>query len=111
MNSPSEPSKDLTIDLETAKEIVRQPDAHDFGAYSQITDEAAEFISKYDGDSISLNGLTELSATAAESLSKFQGECIGHNGLTGLSDAAAEALSRYRGDLILCNMRKISDAA
>ena len=87
MISPNEASKDPTIDLEIAKKLIRQSNAHDFGAYSQITDEAAEFISKYDGESISLNGLTEL------------------------SDAAAESLSKYRGDLLLCNLRKLSDAA
>lgn len=71
---------------------MHQLNAYDFMTHTRITDEAAEFISKYRGESISLNGLTELSAASAESLSKFRGECISFCGLTELSAGETPAL-------------------
>ena len=45
----------------------------DFDEVTKITDEAAEFLSEQD-EILFLDGLTELSDAAAESLSKYQGE-------------------------------------
>ena len=45
--------------------------------------------------------LTELSDAAAESLSKHNGEYLSLDGLTELSDAAAESLSKCEGELDL----------
>ena len=48
---------------------------------------AAESLSEHEGDLL-LNGLTELSDAAAESLSKYEGAYLCLNGLTSLSDEA-----------------------
>ena len=76
---------------------------------SEITDGAAEVLSKHEGW-LELSGLTELSDAAAESLSKHRGAlCL--DGLTELSDAAAEALSKAQGCLALNGLTELSDTA
>ena len=90
------------------------PSAVDLSAAKEMTDEAAELLSKYEGE-LKLYGLKELSDAAAESLSKHKGNLTfvlwGESGLTSLSDAAAESLSRHEGRLNLPVMKKLSDAA
>ncbi len=78
---------------------------------SEISDAAAEMISRYQGEQIALNTLTTLSDTAAKALSKVPGG-LSLDGLKKLSDAAAESLSKHRGDeLILSGLTELSDAA
>ena len=76
----------------------------------ELSDAAAEMISRYEGEQIELNSLTTLSDTAAKALAKVTGS-LSLNGLTGLSDAAAEALSKHMADLSLDGLNGISDTA
>ena len=64
------------IDEELAKAFLDDPDNADLSKATEITDEAAELLSKYKGAELNLSGLTELSDAAAESLSKHQGDLI-----------------------------------
>jgi uncharacterized protein YxjI len=70
----------------------------------------AEKLSKIKGD-INFNDLTELSDTAAESLSRYEGDFLWLDGLTELSDAAAESLSKIKGELSLDGLIRLSDTA
>jgi hypothetical protein len=65
----------------------------DLSGFTKITDDAAEILSKFEGD-LFLRGLTSLSDAAAESLSKHKGG-LTLNGLTALSNAAAESLAKH----------------
>ena len=60
---------------------------------------AAENLSKHE-ETLSLDGVTELSDAAAESLGKHDGY-LKLDGLASLSDAAAESLSNHKGSLSL----------
>ena len=73
-------------------------------------DDVAKDLGEY-AEYLDLNGLTELSDAAAESLSKNQGENLDLDGLTELSDAASESLSKHRGGLGLRDLKELSDAA
>jgi hypothetical protein len=64
---------------------------------TQLSDAAAESLSKYEDD-LYLEGLTELSDATAESLSKHQGD-LWFNSLAKLSDAAAESLCKHQGKI------------
>ncbi|MCH2025294.1 MAG: hypothetical protein MK172_06085 [Verrucomicrobiales bacterium] len=77
---------------------------------NSLSDEAAEGLSKFKGEYISLNGLTKLSDAAAESLSKHKGY-LHLKGLTKLSDAAAESLSKYKGKLGLRDLTEITNTS
>jgi len=72
---------------------------------TELSDAAAESLSKHNGEYLSLDGLTELSDAAAESFSKHEGD-LNLGGLTTLSDAAAASLSKRKGDgdLMLDNL-------
>jgi hypothetical protein len=76
---------------------------------TSITDQAAKALSLHE-DCLELDGLTDLSDKAAEYLSKHQGGSLSLNGLTELSDFAAEALSKHQEDLYLTGLIKLSDA-
>ena len=102
----------------------------DFSEFTSIEDDAAESLSKYEGDlylsgvtelsdaaakslsncwSLSLGGLTQLSEVVGESLTKIEG-VLSLNGLTHLSEAAAQSLSKYRGRVLdLNNLTQLSD--
>jgi hypothetical protein len=103
-----EEDEDGIIDEELAKAFIEDPDNVDLSG-TEITDEAAEALSKSEG-CLKLNGLTELSDAAAESLSKYKGE-LGLSGLTELSDAAAESLSKCKGDLHLNGLSELINEA
>ncbi|MBF94124.1 MAG: hypothetical protein CMH58_03065 [Myxococcales bacterium] len=85
-------------------------DMLDLNGLTELSDSAAESLSKYRGESLSLRSLTELSDAAAESLSKIKGQ-LNLNGLTELSDAAAESLSKHKECLSLEGLTELSDAA
>ena len=76
----------------------------------KISADAAKALSRFEGEALALDGLTELSDAVAESLSKHEG-WLGLKGLTELSDAAAESLSKHEGDLLLEGLTELSDAA
>ncbi len=61
------------IDEELAKAFLDDPDNVVLSEATNITDGAAESLSKHQGD-LNLDGLTELSDAAAESLSKHKGQ-------------------------------------
>ncbi len=98
------------IDEELAKEFLVDSDNVDLSKATEITDEAAEALSGYDGGELYLYGLIQLSDAAAISLSKFRGE-LWLKGITELSDASVEALSKVQGSLQLSALPKLSDAA
>jgi len=79
--------------------------------FSSIEDDAAEILSKY-GQHLNLSGLTELSQSAAESLSKHEGLYLYLSGLKKISDGAAEMLSKHRGGCLELNgLTEISETA
>jgi len=80
-------------------------------AIKELSDEAAESLSKHKGTSLFINGLKKLSDAAAESLSKFKGKYLDLNGLTELSAAAAKSLSKHEGTLELNGLTELSDTA
>ena len=71
---------------------------------AQLTDGEIEFILNKSGINKIELGIEELSNTAAESLSKFQGKSLNLSGVEKLSDDAAEFLSQYEGHLYLNNL-------
>jgi formylglycine-generating enzyme required for sulfatase activity/predicted DNA-binding WGR domain protein len=78
---------------------------------TSLSDCAAAHLAKHKGDALLLDGLKSLSDAAAESLSKYKGYRLSLNGLTSLSDAAAH-LAKYKGDeLLLDGLKSLSDAA
>ena len=82
----------------------------DLEDFTELDDDAAECLSKHEGD-LDLNRLTSLSDAAAEGLSKHEGYRLYLNGLTSLSEAATESLSKYEGFLYLNGLTSLSDAA
>ena len=94
-----------------AKAISMAPMSLSFEGLTELSDAAAESLSKHKGGHLGLNGLTELSDAATESLSNHKGDGIWLWGLTELSDAAAESLSKHKGELDLSGITEISDAA
>ena len=99
------------IDKKVAEEFLKTGDEDLIAYATEITDEAAESLSKKKKTRwLYLNGLTTLSDAAAESLSKYKGMLL-LDGLTTLSDAAAESLSKLKGDLHLSGLTTLSDAA
>ncbi|MDB0056746.1 hypothetical protein N9F36_06565 [Akkermansiaceae bacterium] len=98
-----------TLALAKAEQFLEDNESIDLGELTSITDEAAEVLSRYEGQ-LYLDGLTELSEAAVESLSKHKG-MLSLNGLTELSDAAAEALSKHKGNLSLAGLTELSEAA
>jgi len=86
----------LLMDHDLANRFIDDPENVFLSEVTAITDEAAGILSKYPGD-LELDGLTELSDAAAESLSKHKGGDLYINGVGKLSDAAAKSLSKYQG--------------
>jgi hypothetical protein len=81
-----------------------------FPGLKQITNEVAEILANQQGESLSLDGLSELSDEAAYLLSKYQGS-LSFDGITELSDVAAEHLGEHRGDLSLYGLQSLSETA
>ena len=86
------------IDEKLAKAFLNDPDNVDLSEATEITDEAAESLSKYK-DPLNLDGLTELSDAAAESISKHKGGELYLEGLTQLTHYAAGSFSKYEGTI------------
>ena len=62
-------------------------------------DDAAEFLSNCEIDELFLDGLAELSDAAAESLSKYNGD-LSLTGLKSLGDNAAASFSKFKGSCL-----------
>jgi hypothetical protein len=95
------------------REIVEQflaDDSWNFAGFKAIEDEAAEELAKYD-KGLYIYHLRELSDAAADSLSKHEGDFLWLDSLPSLSDAAAESFSKYKGGLRLAGLTELSDAA
>jgi hypothetical protein len=76
-----------------------------------ISDKAADALSKFQGDDLSLDGLLTLSDPAARDLAKCRG-ALSLNGLTAISDDAAVALAGHTGDSLSLNgLTRLSDAS
>ena len=87
-----------------------------FSHFTLITNDAAEIMAKSPRriTVVKLDGLTELSDAAAESLSKMQCGWLSLNGLTRLSDAAAESFSKAKCNMLTLEsiqITQLSDAA
>ncbi len=73
------------------------------GAYERpdevlsLSDQIAEALTTWKGDTLSLDGLTSVSVEVAEALGKWNGSTLSLNGLTELPDDVAEALARWKG--------------
>ena len=79
--------KILTVEI--AEKFLSSPD-YNLNSYGKIDDKAAEMLSGSSGNLV-LNGLSEISDVAAEHLSKHQGYSLSLGGLRSLSDAALES--------------------
>ena len=97
------------LDLAKAEQFLVGEDFVVLSKMTSITDDAAEALSKHQGE-LGLSCLTELSDAAAEALSMHKG-WLDLSGLTELSDAAADALAKHQGGLILDGLRELSDAS
>lgn len=71
--------------------------------FSLIDDDAAEVLAEFEGEVLSLKGLTQLSDAAATSLSKHQGELI-LSGLTELGDSTAKSLCNHQWKIDLSGL-------
>ena len=74
---------------------------------TELSDAAADHLSKHKGDIIFLDGLTSLSDTAAESLAAYGGSLY-LNGLTDLSPTAAKHLLKSKTVTTKLNLKKIA---
>ena len=93
---------------EIAEEFLADDESVDLEEFTELDDDAAESLSKYEWG-LYLRGLTSLSDAAAQSLSKHEGE-LELTGLTSLSDAAAESLSKHNGEFLVIGLTSLSDA-
>ena len=84
------------------------PDGVELDEFTSIEDEAAEVLSKHQGE-LCLIECRFISTSAIELLSRRTGSLI--LGLETLSDSEAESLSKTRGDLELFNLEELSDSA
>ena len=73
------------IDEKLAKGFLDDPDNVDLHGGTEITDDAAELLSKH-GGSLDLRGLTEVSDTAVESLAQYQTAWLNAANAHGLSE-------------------------
>ena len=97
------------IDMEVAQQFLTDSGVALYFC-TEIDDDAAEAISRYEGSHLVLNGLTKLSDAAAESFSKYRGN-LSLTGVTKLSDAAANSFSKHEGWLWLDGLTELSGAA
>jgi len=100
MNDYIEPVETINLEIVESQITMVELDKSNslcFRKYSEIENDAAELLSKYQGY-INLGDLTKLSDAAANSLSKHQGG-ISLYSLKELSDAAVEALSKKVGTI------------
>ena len=68
--------------------------------YTSIDEAAADFLANIQtSGELNLDGLSEISDATAESLSNFQGTTLYLNGLTQLSFSSKMSFSKYRGYL------------
>ena len=70
--------------------------------FTQIEDDAAELLSNFEDDELFLDGVAELSDAAAESLSKYNGD-LSLTGLKSLGDNAATSFSKFKGGYLDLN--------
>ena len=99
------------LTTEIAEQFLADEDSVDLSEFTEVDDDAAESLSKHEGNLLDLAGLTSLSDEAAESLSNHKGKYLFLHGLTSLSDEAAESLSKYKGDLSLNGLTQLSETA
>ena len=76
---------------------------------ANLTDRAAEILSKYQGD-LYLWELVEISDYAAEQISNIKGDVLAI-GINTITDSVADRLSKYNGNLYFDDLDSISDTA
>ena len=101
------PTQVVLTRTEAAK-FVRVPATVRLYEFAAIEPEAAERLSKYEGQLL-LNGLSELSEQNAKRLSRHRG-VLALNGLASLSNSAVESLSWHRSVLSLNGLTALTDA-
>lgn len=82
----------------------------DLSGFSFIENEAAIELGKRNGESLNLNGLSNISNIAAENLSLFTGSIL-LNGIQELSEIAADHLSHHQNELRLNSLQNLSCVA
>ena len=87
----------------------RRNDYLELNGLKELSDSAAEILSKHKGD-LYLNGLEELSDDVAATLSSHNNE-LRLSGITELSDTAAKNISKHVGALRLNGLKELSDNA
>jgi len=97
---------------EIAEQFLKDEDSMDLREFAVIDDDAAESLSRHEGEELALDGLTTFSDAAAEALGMHTGVDLSLNGLTSLSDKAAESLGMHEGErLSLDGLTSLSDVA
>jgi hypothetical protein len=99
----------IVLTLETTVSFINNPESIDLSIFESIEDDAAESLSRHEGD-LDLDALQTLTDAAAESLGKHNGSLY-LNSLTSLSYKAAESLGKHNGELYLNGLSSLSDAA
>lgn len=94
-----------------AKKLVSETDDLEVSSLVELSDEAAEILASYEGETLGLDSLAKISDDGIRTLSKSRVEHLSLDGLTHLSDAAAESLGRHEGSLYLNGLPSLSDAA
>ena len=104
-------SEEKVLTKEIAEQFLADADSVGLSEFTAIADDAAESLSKHEGRSLRLDGLTQLSPAASQGLSKFHGSLEFYS-LKELSDAAAESLGQHQGRSLRLNcLTELSDAA
>jgi len=94
-----------SITLDVARMLMEDEEfAHNYDQFefTQIEDDAAELLSSFEVDELFLDGVAELSDAAAESLSKYNGD-LSLTGLKSLGDNAATSFSKFKGGYLDLN--------
>src|SRR6056297_3341160 len=73
------------------------------GLQKLTTDQQAEYLAGFEGGTLVLNGLQELTDQQAKHLAGFEGGTLVLNGLQELTDQQAEYLAGFKGDIIIDN--------
>lgn len=98
----------------TAQGLVEYCRKLSFPRLKTLSDDAAAWLGRCEnGCGLGLDALISLSDKAAASLAGYQGNCLSLAGLTSIPDASARALGGYAGavELRLRGLRSISDTA
>lgn len=98
-----------TITTEIAQHYLKDPNAVDLGAFTELDAKAAAILRK-SKRYLKLNGVTRLSEAAAEGLGQFKGGSLELNALAEVIDAVAQSRVTARSWLSLKGVTFIPDS-